>query len=37
MQVNARVPESVTPGPAVPVVVQVGDKSSQQGVTIGVK
>jgi uncharacterized protein (TIGR03437 family) len=37
MQVNARVPESVSPGPAVPVVLQVGDRPSPPGVTIGVK
>jgi uncharacterized protein (TIGR03437 family) len=37
LQVNARVPEGVTPGPAVPVEVIIGGVSSQPGVTIAVR
>lgn len=33
-QVNAIVPDGVTPGPAVPVQIKVGDQASQPGVTI---
>jgi uncharacterized protein (TIGR03437 family) len=36
-QINAEVPAGVTPGPAVPVTVQIGDWKSQPGVTIAVK
>ena len=36
-QVNAVVPDGVTPGPAVPVVVSVGDARSPDSVTIAVK
>ena len=37
LQVNARIPAAVTPGDAVPVVVTVGNSSSQAGVTIAVR
>jgi uncharacterized protein (TIGR03437 family) len=37
LQVNAVVPAGVTPGPAVPVVLMVGDARSPDGVTIAVK
>jgi uncharacterized protein (TIGR03437 family) len=37
MQVNARVPNSIGSGNAVPVVLSVGNASSQQGVTIAVR
>ena len=37
LQVNARVPADVTPGPNVPVVITVGSQSSQDGVTMAVK
>jgi uncharacterized protein (TIGR03437 family) len=36
-QVNAMMPAGVTPGPAVPVVLMVGDARSPDGVTIAVK
>ncbi len=36
-QVNAQVPENVTPGNAVPLALVVGDKRSPPGVTIAVK
>ncbi len=36
IQVNAQIPAGTTPGPAVPVVVQVGTSNSQPGVTIAV-
>jgi hypothetical protein len=34
MQVNARIPQGVTPGKAVPVVLTVGGRASQPGVTM---
>jgi len=37
MQINVRIPEGVSPGPAVPVEVLVGGVSSQPGVTIAVQ
>lgn len=37
LQVNVRVPDGVTPGPAVAVVVTVGSASSQSGVTLAVR
>ena len=37
VQVNALVPESVTPGSAVPVTITVGGVTSQAGVTLAVK
>jgi len=37
VQINAQVPDGVTPGPGVPVVVTIGDASSQPGVTLAVK
>jgi uncharacterized protein (TIGR03437 family) len=37
LQVNAVVPQGVTPGPAVPIVVSVGGVPSQAGVTIAVQ
>ncbi len=36
MQINVQIPSGVTPGSAVPVVVQVGTVTSQSGVTIAV-
>jgi uncharacterized protein (TIGR03437 family) len=36
-QLNAQVPESVTPGSAVAVTISIGGVSSQQGVTLAVK
>jgi uncharacterized protein (TIGR03437 family) len=36
IQVNAQIPAGVTPGDAVPVVVQVGTSNSQSGVTLAV-
>jgi uncharacterized protein (TIGR03437 family) len=37
LQVNVRIPEGVTPGPAVPVGLTVGNASSQSGVTLAVR
>ena len=37
LQVNAVVPQGISPGPAVPVVVSVGGVASQPGVTLAVK
>jgi uncharacterized protein (TIGR03437 family) len=37
MQINARVPAVVAPSSTVPVVLSVGDASSQPGVTIAVQ
>jgi uncharacterized protein (TIGR03437 family) len=37
MQVNAIIPAGVTPGGAVPVVIQVGNQKSQSGMTIAVR
>ena len=37
MQINARVPEGVTPGDAVPVVLQIGEGQSQSGVTVAIR
>ncbi len=37
LQVNVRVPDGVTPGPAVPVVLTVGNNSAQSGVTLAVR
>jgi uncharacterized protein (TIGR03437 family) len=36
LQVNVTVPAGVTPGSAVPVVIRVGNVTSQTGVTIAV-
>jgi uncharacterized protein (TIGR03437 family) len=36
-QINATVPASVTPGTAVPIVVKIGNWTSQNGVTVAVK
>ena len=36
-QINAKVPEQVTPGDAVPVTVNIGVRSSQPGVTLAIK
>ncbi len=36
-QINATVPSSVTPGTAVPIVVKIGNWTSQNGVTVAVK
>jgi uncharacterized protein (TIGR03437 family) len=35
--VKAVVPQNVTPGPAVPIVLTVGNAQSQKGVTVAVK
>ncbi|MGB9458635.1 MAG: glycoside hydrolase family 44 protein [Bryobacteraceae bacterium] len=37
VQVNAQVPESITPGDAVPVIITIGGVNSQSGVTLAVK
>jgi uncharacterized protein (TIGR03437 family) len=37
VQVNAQVPESITPGDAVPVIITIGGVTSQPGVTLAVK
>jgi uncharacterized protein (TIGR03437 family) len=37
MQVNVLIPESVTPGGAVPVGITIGSVASQAGVTVAVK
>ncbi len=37
MQVNVRVPSSVAPGDEVPVILKVGDKISQVGITMAVR
>jgi uncharacterized protein (TIGR03437 family) len=37
MQVNVLVPEGVAPGDAVPVILKVGDRVSQPGLTIAVR
>ncbi len=36
-QINAEVPSGVTPGPSVPVVVQIGTAQSQAGITMAVR
>jgi uncharacterized protein (TIGR03437 family) len=36
-QINAEVPSGVTPGPSVPVVVQIGTARSQAGITMAVR
>ena len=36
-QVNARIPETVAPGPAVPVTLVVGEARSQPGVTVAIE
>ena len=36
MQINVRIPSGITPGSAVPIVIQVGNATSQTGVTIAV-
>jgi uncharacterized protein (TIGR03437 family) len=37
LQVNARVPEEVMPGPSVPVVIGVGEFSGPDGITLSVR
>jgi uncharacterized protein (TIGR03437 family) len=37
MQINAIVPDGILPGPSVPIVVVVGDKSSPDGVTLAIE
>jgi uncharacterized protein (TIGR03437 family) len=37
VQVNAQIPESITPGSAVPVTITIGGVTSQAGVTVAVK
>ena len=37
IQVNAQVPDGVTPGPSVPVTIKVGNAASQPGITLAVK
>ncbi len=37
LQVNAVVPSGITPGPAVPLIITVGGRQSQSGVTIAVR
>ncbi len=37
LQINAQIPQGVTPGPSVPVLVAIGNASSQSGVTVAVK
>ncbi|HTT60878.1 MAG TPA: hypothetical protein VMG35_03525, partial [Bryobacteraceae bacterium] len=37
VQVNAQIPESVTPGNAVPVTITIGGVTSRSGVTVAVK
>jgi len=37
VQVNALIPQSVTPGSAVPVSITIGGAASQTGITIAVK
>lgn len=37
VQVNAQIPDTVTPGSAVPVTISIGGVSSQAGVTVAVK
>ena len=37
MQINARVPRFVVPGPAVPIEVIVGETTSASGVTVAVR
>ncbi|MBM3745606.1 MAG: hypothetical protein FJW34_07400 [Acidobacteria bacterium] len=36
-QVNARIPDAVTPGASLPVVVSVAGKRSQPGITLAVR
>lgn len=36
LQINVAIPAGVTPGSGVPVVIQVGEATSQAGVTIAV-
>jgi uncharacterized protein (TIGR03437 family) len=36
-QINAVVPDSVTPGSALPLVIQIGTAQSQSGITIAVE
>jgi uncharacterized protein (TIGR03437 family) len=37
MQINARIAEDITPGPAVPIVIRIGEFSSRDGVTLSVR
>jgi uncharacterized protein (TIGR03437 family) len=37
MQINVKVPETVAAGDAVPVILKVGDRISQAGVTLAVR
>jgi uncharacterized protein (TIGR03437 family) len=37
IQVNAFVPEDVTPGPAVPIMIRIGEFASRDGVTLSVR
>ncbi len=36
-QINAQVPDDVSPGSAVPIVIQVGDRRSPQGATVAIR
>jgi uncharacterized protein (TIGR03437 family) len=37
IQVNLRIPEGITPGPAVPVELTIGGRTSASGVTMAVR
>lgn len=37
LQINAQVPDDVPPGSAVPIVIQVGDRRSPNGVTVAIR
>ena len=37
VQINAQIPESVTPGSAVPITISIGGVASQSGVTVAIK
>jgi uncharacterized protein (TIGR03437 family) len=37
IQINARIPDGVAPGPAVPIVIRAGDFASPEGVTLSVR
>jgi uncharacterized protein (TIGR03437 family) len=37
MQINARIAEDIAPGPAVPIVIRIGEFSSRDGVTVSVR
>ena len=37
LRVSVRIPEGVNPGPAVPIILAVGENHSQEGVTVAIQ